>query len=167
MTKLYMRSKAFSLRTSFTITDEFDELKYTVKPAVISMGRNLSIVDYNGNEVAHVRQKLVSMLNKYSIVINGQEGFIKHKNFAFKPKYDYTAKDWLITGRFLKQEYTITDKNGNQIAFMHKKAKVFGECVEFEIEDPANEAEVVAIVLAINCIINDQKEEAARDNMND
>lgn len=166
MTKLYMRSKAFSLTTSFTVTDEFDEVRYTVKPALISMGRNLSIVDYNGNEVAHVRQKLVSMLNKYSIVIDGQEGFIKHKNFALKPKYEYTGKDWLITGKFLKQEYTFTDKDGNRIAFMHKKAMVFGECVEFEIEDPSNEAEVVAIVLAINCIINDQKEEA-REDMSD
>lgn len=166
MTKLYMKSKAFSLTTSFTVTDEFDEVKYTVKPALISMGRDLTILDYDGNEVAHVRQKLVSALNKYSIVIDGQEGFIKHKNFAFKPKYEYTARDWLITGRLIKQEYTVTDKDGAQIAFMHKKAKAFGECVEFEIEDPSNEAEVVAIVLAINCIINDQKE-AAREDMTD
>lgn len=33
MTKLYMRSKAFSLTTSFTVTDEFDEVNYTVKKA--------------------------------------------------------------------------------------------------------------------------------------
>ncbi|MBR1382545.1 MAG: hypothetical protein IJ555_01840 [Ruminococcus sp.] len=130
------------------------------------MGRDLTIVDYNGNEVAHVRQKLVSALNKYSIVIDGTEGFIKHKNFALKPKYEYTGKDWLITGKGLKQEYTFTDKDGNQIAFMRKKAKMFGESVEFEVEDPYNEAEVVAIVLGINCIINDQKEEA-RENAND
>ena len=154
-----MKQKHFSWRTRFTITDEFEEVHYYVQGEIISLGRNLHILDYNNEEVAQVREKLTSVIDRYSITIGGQNmGTIKHKMSILKPKYEFTGPGWEIKGSTLQRDYTIT--KGNQlIGSAHKKLMSWGDSYEIEIEEHENETAVVAVILAINAILNDEKDE--------
>ena len=156
--KLYLKQKIFSWRTRFTITDEFDEVHYHVQGEIISIGRNLHIMDHNMVEVAEVREKLISIIDRYRIIIQGNDfGVVKHKISFLKPKYEFTGLGWEIKGSVLQRDYTI--KKGEQlIASMHKKLMSWGDSYEIA---------VVTCVLAVNAILQDEKDEDRNHSFDD
>ncbi len=157
---LYMKQKVFSWRAKFSITDENGEPQYYAQGELISLGRNLHIYDANMNEVAEVRQKLTSLISLYRIFVGMMDlGEIKIKTSFLKAKYELTGLGWIITSTTFQRSHTITDKNGKVIGAMHKKLMSWGDCYEIEVEDPENTLAVVAVVVAINAIHCDEREE--------
>ena len=63
-----------------------------------------------------------------------------------------------IKGSTLQRDYTIT-KGSEVIGSAHKKLMSWGDSYEIEIEEHENETAVVAVILAINAILNDEKDE--------
>ncbi len=62
-----MRKRAFSLSDSFTIENEAGSAVYNVVGQVFTIGKKLSFQDLDGNELAHIEQKLLSWGPTYEI----------------------------------------------------------------------------------------------------
>ena len=69
--KLTMKEKKFSIRDSFRVQDENGKDKYQVIGEFIDTGK-LYIKDMNGNEVARIEEKLVTLKTKFYLVIGGE-----------------------------------------------------------------------------------------------
>ena len=154
--KLYMKQKIFSFRDKFTITDDLGNVRYLVEGQLISLGKKLHIYDPNGQELAEVRQKLLTLLPKFCILIGGQQvGEIKKRFTVLNPQYTIEGMGWLIQGSFLEHDYSIT-QGSTTVARIHKVWMSWGDSFEIDIPDPRDELMAIAAVLAIDVVMDAQ-----------
>ena len=155
--QLYMKQKVFSWKDKFSIMDPNGEDKYYVEGKIISIGKKLRISDKADNELAFVNQKVVSLMPKFSVEMNGEEvAVIKKKFTLLKPKYIIEGPGWEVQGDFFGHDYSITDK-GNVVVSIHKKWMAWGDTFELDITDDRNEVLAVAVVLAIDAVMDNQQ----------
>ncbi len=155
--KLYMKQKVFSWKDKFSIQNSYGEDKYFVEGKLISVGKKLRIYDTAGNELAFVNQKVVSLMPKFSVEMNGEEvAVIKKKFTLFKPKYLIEGPGWEVEGDFFGHDYTITE-NGAPVVAIHKKWMAWGDTFELDIADESREVLAMAVVLAIDAVLDNQQ----------
>ena len=106
--KLALKEKVFSLREAFQVMDEEGHPVYEVIGKLLSVGHKLTVTDMEGQEVAYIHQKVLSLVPKYFIAVGGQEEVeLKGHITLLKPHYTLEAGDgkWEIRGDFTAHEY--------------------------------------------------------------
>ena len=163
MKKLYMKEKVFSIVDRFTIKNEAEEDCYQVEGEFVFIGgKKLHIKDMMGNEVAFVREKFITLLPKFFVYVNGEQVAEINKKFTIlKAKYSIDGLGWEANGNFMDHDYTISDDKG-EIVKIHKAWISWGDSYELEIRDDIDEALVLAVVLAIDCVM--ERDDAAAAN---
>ena len=155
--RLYMKQKVFALKDRFTIKNEVGEDVFTVEGKFISLGKKLHILDRHGEEVAFVKQELLTLLPKFTVEQHGEPVAQIQKKLTFlKPKYIVTGLDWTIEGDVFAHDYTVFA--GEQpIVTIHKKWMAWGDTFELFIPDPNKEVLAMAVVLAIDAVLDAQQ----------
>ena len=69
--KLYIEQKVFSIGDKFRIMDAEGETRFTVEGQIFSLGKKLHIYDENHTEQAVLVQKLLTLLPKFELEVNG------------------------------------------------------------------------------------------------
>lgn len=152
--KLYMKQKVFSFRDRFTIKNEYGEDKYYVEGEILSVGKKLRIYDMSGNELAFVRQKLLTFMPKFTVEINDNQIAEIVKQFTFlKPKYYVDGLGWEVNGDFFSHDYDIT-YNDRIIVSIHKQYMAWGDTFELDIRNDNDEIIALAVVLAIDAVMD-------------
>ena len=154
--ELYMKQKVFSLKDRFTIKNEAGEDVFTVEGKFISLGKKLHILNEAGEEVAFVKQELLTLLPKFTVLQHGEQVAQIQKKLSFlKPKYVVTGLDWTVEGDFFAHDYSIFSGDW-EIVSIHKKWMSWGDTFQLSIADDADPALVVAVVLAIDAVLDAQ-----------
>ena len=155
--KLYMKQKVFSWADTFTVKDQMGEDKYFIKGEVFSWGKKLHVYDRSGREVAFVRQKLWTFLPRYMVSVNGTDVAEIVKEFTFlRPRYSIIGPGWEVDGSFWEHDYEVTE-NGRPIVSIRKEWMTWGDTYELDIADTGNEVMALAVVLAIDCVLDAQQ----------
>ena len=81
---------------------------------------------------------------------------IKKEFTFFFPKYSIDGLGWEIDGSFMAHEYEIT-KNGYPIVSISKEWMTWGDSYELDIRDTSRELEALAVVLTIDCVIDQSR----------
>lgn len=149
--KLTMKEKKFSIRDSFRVQDENGKDKYQVVGEFIDTGK-LYIKDMNGNEVARIEEKLVTLKTKFYLVIGGERrGEIVKEMSLLGAKYHITGYDWKVKGDISDHKYSILSDKRTIVTVKKKRLALTGTYV-FDIEDEANEIPALAAVLAMDYV---------------
>lgn len=160
MSKLYMKQKIFSWKDRFTIKDQNDNDRYSVEGEFFSIGKKLHIYDMNGNEVAFVHQKVLTLLPRFFVFVNGTQVAEIVKEFTIlKPRYRIEGLNWEVQGDIFDHDYQITE-NGRVVVGIHKAWFSWGDSYELDIADTADsdrEVMALAVVLAIDCVMDDNE----------
>ena len=157
--KLYMREKVFALNERFTVRDEWGNDKYYVEGEFFSLGKKLHLLNANGDEVAFIRQELLTLLPRYTVSVAGRELATIRKEFTFFfQRYAIDGLGWEVDGSVMMHDYVIT-KNGRTIVRITKEWFTWGDSYVLDIADPADELVALAVVLTIDCVA-----EASRNN---
>jgi uncharacterized protein YxjI len=152
--KLYIKQKVFSWGDQFAVRDEFGNEKYYVEGEIFSFGKKLHVYDRNRREVALIRQELLTWLPTYHVHAGGREVARIRKEFSFLfPKYSIDGLGWEINGDFWNHDYEITRGN-RTIVTIEKEWMTWGDSYELNIADPADELIALAVVLTIDCVID-------------
>ena len=155
--KLYMKQKVFSWADTFSVKDQMGEDKYFIKGEIFSWGKKLHVYDRSGREVAFVRQKLWTFLPRYMVSVNGTDVAEIVKEFTFlRPKYTILGPGWEVDGSFWEHDYEVTE-NGRPIVSIRKEWMTWGDTYELDIADAGNEVMALAVVLAIDCVLDAQQ----------
>jgi len=151
--KLYMRQKVFSWVDRFTVWDEAENERYYVEGEFFSWGKKLHVTDASGREAAFIQQKVFSFLPRFYVYVGDEEVAEIVKEFTFfYPHYRIDGPGWEIDGSFMAHDYEIT-AGGRTIVTIHKAWMTWGDCYELDIADPADEVMALAVVLAIDCVM--------------
>ena len=149
-----IQEKFWSVGNHFTITDEQNKPRYVVQGKAFSLGDKLSFQNTQGEELAFISQKLMSLRAKYEIYVQGQlfaEVVKEHSWFKQKFLLDVPGpNDYEIEGSFWLHEFNF-NRQGRTVASVQKKAWGWSDSYGVEIDDGEDE---VAILCA--CIVIDQ-----------
>ena len=161
-----MKQKVFSWKDKFSIMDPLGETRYYVEGKAISFGKKLHVFDANGTEVAFVKQKVLTFMPKFVVEINGEQVAVIRKKFSFfKPKYVIDGTDWEVQGNLFSHDYVITE-NENPIVTIHKVWMSWGDAFELDIADESKEVLTVAVVLAIDAVMDAQSSSSSSFSFN-
>lgn len=163
MGKLYMKEKKISIKGKYKVFDEKDNVKYTIEGSFIKIPKRFTITNSLGKEVAEVSKKLISLRPKYTIDINGKEVVtLKKKLAAIGSKYKIESEDIEVKGDWWDYNFKVLRK-GKQIATVSKKLLSWGDSFVLEVNNPRDETIIVALVVAIDRMMDDQEDANAMD----
>ena len=149
--KLLIQEKIFTWNDRFTVKDEAGVDRYLVEGELFSWGKKLHVATPNGQEVAYVEQKLFTFRPRYQVFAEGALiGEVVREFSFFRPRYTVEGADWEVEGDFWAHDYTVY--RGNlPIVSIQKEWFTWGDCYALDIRDPADEITALALVLAIDC----------------
>lgn len=161
---LYMKQKVLSFKDRFYVKDGDGNDVYYIEEEFFSLGKKLHIYDTSDNELAVVQQKLLALLPKYIVTVDGEEIAEIVKEFTFfKPSYKVKGPNWSVDGDIWDYDYKIR-RGFNAIAEINKAFFSFGDSYKIKIEDGINPVMVLAVVLAIDCVLDAEGEDAVQAN---
>ena len=155
--KLHLKQKVFSFVGHFTIKDDQGQDRYSAQSEVFSWGKKYHVYNQYEEEVIFIQEKVFSFLPKFYISIHGQEvGYIEKKFTFFRPKYELVAHGWEIEGDWTSHHYDISHL-GKRIATIRKAWVTWGDSYYVDIQDDQHELMCLAIVIAIDCVLDSQQ----------
>lgn len=148
--KLLIAQRIFSWTDSFDVLDEFQEVQFTVKAELLSIGHKLRVYDRNHELVGSVVEKCFNLLPKFEIEISGQKVATLNRLLSlFRPKYELNCGDWAIEGDFMGWEYSIVE-SGMKIIQISKQVFSWSDVYEIDIENKKDALMGLMVVLAID-----------------
>lgn len=152
--KLYFKQKIFTFKQKTDIFDEFGNIMFRAEGEIFSLGRRMHVYDNMNNEVAFVQQRLLHLMPRFSVYINGQYIADVVREFTlFRNNYRIEGLNWHIDGDFLAHDYRIT-YGGRYIASIHKHWMTWGDSFEIDIAYEQDTVMALAVIIAIDCVID-------------
>jgi uncharacterized protein YxjI len=156
-----MRKRAFSLSDSFTIENEAGSAVYNVVGQVFTIGKKLSFQDLDGNELAHIEQKLLSWGPTYEIYHEGELCAVVKKHlftfFSYAFTIDVPGPDDLeAKGNFIDTEYTFS-RGGQMVAEASKRWFNWTETYGVDISDEQDQVLILASAVVIEMVCHENR----------
>ncbi len=151
--KLLVKEKVFSWNDRFAVYDETGADRYYVEGELFSWGKKLHICDLSGREVAFIEQQLFTFKPRYRVVACGDLiGEVVREFSFFLPRYSVEGANWDVEGDFTAHDYSVL-RAGTPVATIQKEWFTFGDCYAIDILHPADELRALALILAIDCMM--------------
>lgn len=157
-----MKQKIFTWGDDFTIKNEAGNDAFFVDGRAFSIGKKLSFQDMSGNELAFIRQKLLSLGPSYEISRSGEVvAMVKKKLFTlFRCKFsvDVPGPDDLeAQGSFMDYDYTFT--RGNKTAAeVSKRWFSLRDTYGVDIAEGEDEVLILASTVVIDMVCHGDQE---------
>ena len=155
-----IKEKFWSWGDEFSITNEAGDLRYLVKGKAFSWGDKLSVTDIDGNELAFINQKLLSLLPRYEILIDGRVFAEVTKEWSwFQKKFKLDVpgpNDYEIEGSFWEHEFTF-HRGGRAVATISKKLWAWTDSYGVEVVDGEDELAILCACIVIDQVLHDDE----------
>lgn len=156
--KLYIKQKVFSIGEKFTVYDAQERPQYHVQGSFMQLPKSFRILNKHDDEIAVITKKIFSWLPTFYVDIRNQPQIIINKELTFlKAKYHISAKGIEVEGNWWDMDFQVIRK-GRPIADINKRWFTFGDTYEVTILDEAYEEMIISLVIAIDCVKNDQQD---------
>lgn len=151
-----MKQKLFCWGDDFSIKDEAGRDKFFVDGKAFTIGNKLSFQDMNGNELAFIRQKLLSWGPTYEITRDGELLAVvkKHLFTLFRCRFtvDVPGPDDLeAQGSFLDVEYSF-ERGGRTVAQVSKRWFSLNDTYGVDIVKGEDDVLILASTVVIDMI---------------
>ena len=161
---LYMKEKDTAFKDRFLVTDEHNNMVFEVKGKILALNKKLTIYDPDGRELAAVQRKSLALTPKYAVTVEGEEvaELSKESTLFAKPYYKVEGPNWTVDGDIWDRDYKI--RRSMNVIVDVSKAPLQKDTYKISIHKDINPLMVTAVVLAIDCILDAEGEEAVRAN---
>ena len=162
--QLLIKQRIFAWGDTYDVYDETEQPRYYVKGKVFSIGHQIHVYDKRTNEeVGAIKQKVLSFLPKFEIVINGQTvGTIRKEFHLLRPKYQVDFRDWAVDGDFLGWNY-VARRGEYEVLRVSKRFMAWSDTYAIEYHNPADEIPALLLVLAIDAVNCDNNNSVSID----
>lgn len=154
-----IKEKFWSWGNKFTITDEQNNSQFVVDGQAFSWGDKLSFQDLEGNELAFINQRLMSLMPRYQILTNGTVFAEVIKEFSwFQQKFKLDVpgpNDYEIDGSFWQHEFNFT-RSGRKVASVSKKLWAWTDSYGVNIVDGEDDVSILCACIVIDQVLHDE-----------
>jgi len=153
---VFIIKQRVSLLDRFTIKDEQGNDCYQVE-GKMGILKNLYLKDMNGSVLAHIKGKW-AMKTTFHVFQDGVLNAVVRQEFALmKKKLTVEGPNWIITGNWWDTQYDIGDMDGGFHAHISKEPLALMSTYRIDIQPGQPEILMLAVVLAIDCVISFQR----------
>jgi uncharacterized protein YxjI len=160
-----MRQHLWGFGDDFTIKDDAGHDRFRVDGKAISLGDKLSFQDPAGNELAFVRQRLMSWGPTYEIERAGRlVAVVKKKRFSlFRHRFtvDETVTpdpvDLEVEGSFWDYEYTFA-RGGRPVAAVSKRWFSLSDTYGVDVADGEDDVLILACTVVVDLATEKKKD---------
>ena len=154
-----IKEKFWSWGNKFIITDEQNNSQFVVDGRAFSWGDKLSFQDLEGNELAFINQRLMSLMPRYQILTNGTVLAEVIKEFSwFQQKFKLDVpgpNDYEIDGSFWQHEFNFT-RSGRKVASVSKKLWAWTDSYGVNIVDGEDDVSILSACIVIDQVLHDE-----------
>jgi uncharacterized protein YxjI len=156
-----MKQKLFSLGGTFHIRDEGGRDVFQVEGAAFSFGHQLTFRDAAGNELAYIRQKLLSWGPTYEVYRDGQLfAVVKKELFSFF-RHVFTVDvpgpdDLVAEGDFWGLEFAFS-RGGRTVAVVSRQWFSWADTYGVDVAEGEDDVLILASVIVIDMVRADSK----------
>ena len=155
-----LKQKLFSIGGAFYIRTDQGQDAFLVEGKAFSFGHQLSFQDNSGNELAYIRQKILSWGPTYEIYRDGQLfAVVKKERFTFF-KHVFTVDvpgpdDLVAEGDFLDLEFSFSRSSGI-VATVSRQWFSLADSYGVDIVDGEDDLTILASTIVIDMVRSDQ-----------
>ncbi len=136
--------------------DEEQHDVYFIEGSFLKIPKSFTITDVNGNEIAQITKKILTILPKFEIDIVGESPVEIKKEFSFlKSRYTVYGQSIEVRGNLWDMDFEIF-KDGQLIGAVSKQYFTWADTYHISIHDELFEKLIVTITVAIDCVKEDQ-----------
>lgn len=151
--QLLIKQRIFSWGHSYDVYDESEQARYFVKGKVFSIGHQIHVFNkQTGEEVGAIKQKLLTFMPKFEIIIGGRVVGTISREFTFlRPKYRVDFRDWEVDGDFMGWNY-VARRGDYEVLRVTKELLAWSDTYAIHYTNPADEVPALLLVLAIDAV---------------
>jgi len=154
MAVYYIKQKLFSFKDKFSINDGSGAPAFYVEGKLISIGRQLTMTNSYGQEVAYIKQRVPSLMPTFEIYVQNQLVLTVRQKLGLRPKFELEGPGWTVQGNWTGHEYDILDSSGLVQGHVSKAWAKIADTYTVQTPDNAPDPEVLAVVIAIDAAIS-------------
>ncbi|WP_342580656.1 LURP-one-related family protein [Ureibacillus sp. FSL W7-1570] len=161
MKQLYIKQKFLSLTDRFKVKDEQGNEVYYVEGSFLKIPKTFTIYDMEGHEVAVITKKVFAFLPKFIVEMEGRQVITIKKEFTFfRSRYTIDAAGIEVRGNWWDMTFQVF-QHGEKIGQVSKEWFTWGDSYKVEILNEEMEQIIIALVIAIDCVKEEQSTAAA------
>ena len=136
--RFHIRERAWSLTEAFVVRDDTGQPVFEVRGKFFHIGDDLVMFDIRtGQELVHIKQRLLSLLPHYEIYRNGQLWASMHEQFRlFGERFKIEGANGMIfhvDGDIWNWNFSVSDDNGNLLAQIGRQFSLFRDSYAVEV----------------------------------
>jgi len=155
--RYHIKERAWSLTEAFVVRDDAGHAVFEIRGKFFHIGDNLIMYDcYTGQELVHIKQRVISLLPHYEIYRNGQQWASMHKQFrlfgeAFKVEGS-NGMAFHVKGDIWKWNFSVSDNYGNLLAQIGRQFSIFRDSYAVDVAQGVDGPFMVALAIVIEMV---------------
>jgi uncharacterized protein YxjI len=157
---LYTALKLGDMHRKIEITDEAGNVKYYTKSSIIAIKGKTDVMDAEGNVIAHLEKKPVSLHEKHYVSMADGTDFTLSNELlhVVKDITNIEGLGWQIRGNIIGLSFNLIDHDGEPVATIGKKMISIHDKYCIDMYQPEHEQKVVAIVVQLEKMIEERSD---------
>ena len=155
--RYHMRERAWSLTEAFVIKNDAGHPAFEVRGKFFHIGDDLLMIDrHTGQQVAHIKQRMLSLLPHYDIYRNGQHWASVSEQWRlfgerFKVKCDNDMV-FHVQGDIWRGHFDIGDDYGNLLATVSRQFSIFRDSYAVDIANGVDVPFILSLAIVIEMV---------------
>lgn len=155
--RFHIKERAWSLTEAFVVRDDGGNPVFEVRGKFFHVGDNLIIYDCRtGQELAQIKQHILSLLPHYEIYRNGQHWASMHEQFRlFGEAFKVEGSNGMIfhvKGDVWQWNFSVSDDRGNLLAQIGRQLSIFRDSYAVDVVQGVDAPFVVALAIVIEMV---------------
>jgi uncharacterized protein YxjI len=158
--KYIVKQRIIAFGEDFDIRDEHGNKLYFVDGMAFSFGHNLAVRDMKRNEIARIKQKLMTFAPTYRIMRRGQQiAIVKKRLFTIRNTFLIDVpgpNDYKVVGNLLLHNYKIY-RGKIEVARVSKKIIAVRDSYGIEINENEDHILLLCSAIIIDMVLHNKK----------
>jgi len=155
--RFHIRERAWSLTEAFVVRDDAGQPVFEVRGKFFHIGDDLVMFDIRtGQELVHIKQRVLSLLPHYEIYRNGQLWASMHEQFRlFGERFKIEGANGMIfhvDGDIWNWNFSVSDDNGNLLAQIGRQFSLFRDSYAVDVAQGVDAPFVIALAIVIDMV---------------
>ncbi len=157
---LYTEVDLRDIHQKIEIKDEQGKTLYWTKSSIVAIKGKTDVFDAAGKQVAHLEKQPVSLHEKHFVTMaDGRQFTLSNELFhVFKDITNIEGLGWQLQGNVIGLNFMLFDQIGEPVAAIGQKAVSLHNRYSIDLYQTQDEAAVVAIVIQLQKMLNDRRE---------
>lgn len=167
--RYHLRERAWRLTEDFVVRDDRGNAVFEVRGKFFHIGDDLVVFDRSsGQEVAHIKQRVISLLPHYDIYRGGQHCASVSEQFRlfgerFKVKGD-NGMVFHVNGNIWKWNFDVSDERGNRLGYVSRQISIFRDSYAIDVADGVDAPFIIALAIVIEMVREHHEKHEAHEH---